>query len=278
MLPAILYDYLKQECDALMAAHRTLQEHPSDHDAVHELRTGVKKLRAFFELASQLPDLHFKAGSYLRRLRLLQTIAGFSRDAQLKKKALLKYEKPLQWRFSYAHLLLQNKQLDANTLLHTAVKRVKAGFLATLPDKFHHATKDIDVKAATQQLMAHLFAQYHQLAPPETKASHTVWHALRKKTKHLYYHFMILTPMLASYQHSARLVKFTKTGGELLGEWHDASELQLFVQQCIRQLKKEKAPPPVNATQLLNAIRKDTRIHLAQCIAHMRQAPVFIGV
>jgi hypothetical protein len=92
MLQTALYNYLRKECDTILDAYTQLRTAPGNHTAIHEIRVGTKKIRAFFALTQQLPGYTFRTGKYLRTLRLLQAIGGSSRATQLQEKQLRHYE------------------------------------------------------------------------------------------------------------------------------------------------------------------------------------------
>ncbi|PSL46765.1 CHAD domain-containing protein [Chitinophaga niastensis] len=271
MLQTALYNYLRKECDIVLDACAQLQETPGNPAAIHVIRVGAKKIRAFFTLAKQLPDYDFNAGKYLRTLRLIQAIVGTSRDPQLQAKHLHHYEKNIAWRFSFAHLLLHNKQVTADELLQTAVKLTSVKQLGALPEKFREAIAETDSESGTDALLTYMKDQYRSTALPGSRAHHTVWHALRKQMKTLYYQLTIMEQVLPASHISKELVGPTKKAGELLGQWHDTSELLLFVKASIAQLKREKITLPVNASALVQLLQLDTKEQLAQCSVHMRQ-------
>lgn len=269
MLHAALYHYLRRECDNVIAAYTTLQEVPGDADAVHALRVGVKKLRAFFSLAQQLPDYTFGAGKHLQMVRLIQAMGGAARDTHLQEKHLRNYERKVKWRFAVAHLLLRNKQTTANTLLQAAVKHSSLKQLGSLPEKFKEAIADIDAETATIALEKYLQQQHQRITPPASSAHHAVWHGVRKETKSLYYQLTIMEQVLPSHQTEV-LIPHTKKAGELLGQWHDTSELLLFTKATIAQVKKEKITLPVNASQLIQLLQVDMKEQLALCAKQLR--------
>ncbi|NIG53630.1 CHAD domain-containing protein [Chitinophaga sp. Cy-1792] len=268
MVKEALYNYLLSETTALVAAHNKLALKPRDHAAVHEQRTGVKKLRAFFDLTDNIPGLKFKYGHYLNKVRMLQAIAGVARDAQLQTRALTAYEKPLSWRFGYAHLLLQEKQAVAAALTVTASKRLKLSSLKELPKIFKEHLDAIPEQRLNTLLLTYIDDTYGGVTAPSTKAGHVEWHSLRKKMKNAYYQLTILKDVLPPTSHYHKMLAFAKKAGELLGNWHDSSELYLFVQATIRKAKKEKLPLPVKAMQLLKILKQESQERLALCALH----------
>lgn len=270
MLKTALYHYLRKECDTVTVAFSDLQKDPGDADAIHAMRVGVKKLRAFFSLVKQLPDYSFGAGKHLHTVRLIQAIGGSSRDTQLQEKHLRGYEKKVNWRFSFAHLLLQNKQSTANEMLAATVKHSSLKKLGSLPENFREAIEDIDHTAAAAALGNYLQQQHQRITLPPSRAHHTVWHGVRKDTKALYYQLSILEQVLPSPQ-TDTLTTHTRKAGELLGQWHDTSELLLFTKATIAQLKKEKITLPVNASQLVQLLQLDVKEQLALCAGQVKE-------
>ncbi|MGF6925339.1 CHAD domain-containing protein [Chitinophaga sp. W2I13] len=277
MLQTALYHYLRKECDTVTTAYATLREAPGDADAIHAMRVGVKKLRAFFSLVKQLPDYSFGAGKHLRTARLIQSIGGASRDTHLQEKNLRGYEKKVSWRFSFAHLLLQNKAATASEMLAATVKYCSLKKLESLPERFKEAIANTDTNAATAALISYLEQQHQKITVPASRAHHTVWHEVRKEVKTLYYQLNILEQVLPAV-FTENLATPTRKAGELLGQWHDTSELLLFVKATAAQLKKEKITLPVNAQQLIQLLQMDMKEQLAQCawqVKELKAAAVF---
>jgi CHAD domain-containing protein len=270
MLQTALYHYLRKECDTVTAAYATLQQAPDDASAIHAMRVGVKKLRAFFSLVKQLPDYHFGAGKHLHTVRLIQAIGGASRDTHLQEKHLREYEKKVHWRFSFAHLLLQHKKATANEMLQATIKHSTLKKLGSLPEKFKDSIADTDHIAATAALKDYLRQQHQNISLPASRAHHTVWHGVRKDTKALYYQLTILEQVLPS-PHTEALTEHTRKAGELLGQWHDTSELLLFTKATIAHLKKEKIMLPVNASQLVQLLQQDVKEQLALCAVQIKE-------
>ncbi|MFB6454512.1 CHAD domain-containing protein [Chitinophaga sp. Hz27] len=268
MIKEALYNYLLSETKALVAAHNKLALKPRDQAAVHEQRVGVKKIRAFFDLTDNIPGLKFKYGRYLNKGRMLQAIAGIARDAQLQTRALNKYEKQLRWRFSYAHLLLQEKQEVAAELTLTAVKRLKLSQLEELPQAFKKHLEPLPEAELNILLLKYIDSEYGNIGSPALKAGHVAWHELRKKMKRAYYQLTMLKDVLPPTSHYHQMLAFAKKAGELLGTWHDSSELHFFVQSTMRKVKKEKLPLPVKAMQLLKILKQESQEKLALCAMH----------
>jgi CHAD domain-containing protein len=172
---------------------------------------------------------------------------------------------------SFAHLLLQDKQNTSDELLHAAVKHTAVKKLAALPEKFREIIAGTNNKSATNALLTHIKDQYTATTLPSSKAHHTVWHALRRHMKTLYYQLTIVEQVLPASHACKDLIVPAKEAGELLGQWHDTSELLLFVKTSITQLKKEKITLPVNAKELVQLLQLDTREQLAQCSLHMKK-------
>ncbi|MFY0254372.1 CHAD domain-containing protein [Chitinophaga sp. 30R24] len=266
MLQTALYQFLRKECDAIITAYATLQKNASDPEAIHAIRVSVKKLRAFFSLVGQLPGYSFGAGKHLHTVRLIQTIGGAARDTHLQEKYLRSYEKEIKWHFAFAHLLLQNRQAAALEMMTATIKHVSLKKLDTLPEKFKVAMAGMGKKMLSPTILTrYLEHQYGQITVPSSRAHHTVWHGLRKKIKTLYYQLTIVEQLLPPSLTDNNLPERIKMAGELLGKWHDTSELLLFVKSTISHLKKEKLLLPDSAQELVQILQLHVKEYLALC-------------
>ncbi|SHK75829.1 CHAD domain-containing protein [Chitinophaga jiangningensis] len=270
MIHKTLYHYLRKECEALDSAHNKLRHQPRNPAAVHEQRVGVKKLRAFFALIDNIPDFSFKYNRYLNKLRFLQNIAGISRDAQLQARALTAHERRSNWRFGYAHLLLQERQALAAELMVAASKRLKLGSFNELPEQFRERLEETEEKHLTAKLLEYVTDNFQEIRPPVSRAGHIAWHEVRKKVKEVYYQLTILKDVFPEDTRYTYMLNFSRKAGELLGKWHDSSELYLFVSSTIRKARKEQLPVHIKAVQLQEVLKLEAREQLALCASHLR--------
>lgn len=270
MLKEVLYKYLHTTCSTVAAALEQLEQPSKRQEAIHVIRVGGKKIRALLALAAQLPEYDLKTGRYLSALKLLQQIGGISRDTQLQEKFLAKHEKTVAWRFSVAHLLLKTKQGTADVILDEAIRRSSLKKISQLPEKFREAIAHIDNETATTALIIYVADQYNSIALPASNAHHTVWHELRKHMKTLYYQLSIITSLPTHSSLHKTQLRHTQKAGELLGKWHDANELLLFIKTTIARMKKEKIDLPVNATQLVQLLQEETKTCLADSVKHIK--------
>lgn len=270
MIHKTLYHYLRKECEALDTAHQKLQTRPHNPAAVHEQRVGVKKLRAFFALVQHIPDFSFRYNRYLNKLRFLQNIAGISRDAQLQARALSVHEKRGNWRFGYARLLLQERQALAAELMVAASKRLKLGSFTALPEQFRESLAAVDAQHLAKKLLEQVENNFRGIRPPAGRAGHIAWHGVRKQVKEVYYQLTILKEVFPEDPKYAYMLNFSKKAGELLGRWHDSSELYLFVSSTIRKARREQLLVPAKAVKLQEALKQETQQQLALCASHLR--------
>lgn len=270
MLKTILHEYMETACATVVTAFEALP-HPSRRQhAIHQLRVGSKKIRALLAVVKEIPGYQLKTRSYLRTLRLLQDIGGISRDTRLQEQFLTQHEKTVGWRFSVAHLLLKTQLATADRTLEATLDRLSVKKLSRLPDAFKEAIADMDETAAVDAIVSHVATMYEETALPESNAPATSWHELRKRMKRLYYQLDIVTQLPHhSHRHREQL-GHTKKAGDLLGEWHDASELLLFVKTTAAHVRKEKIRLPVEVSQLIRLLQRETKEKLADSVKHLR--------
>ncbi len=263
MLKTLLYDYMESACSTVAASFEQLQHPTRRQKAIHQLRVGSKKIRALLALAQQIPGYHLKKDKYLTTLKILQQIGGISRDTQLQELSLARHEKTVSWRFSVAHLLLKTKLTTLDATLESLSQQLSVKKLTTLPKAFKAAIADIEDEAAIAVMTEHVAKQYRHILLPDSNAPDTTWHELRKNTKRLYYQLSIITQLPHhTHQHRQQL-QHTKKAGDLLGQWHDASELLLFVKNTATKVKKEKTGLSDNVSKLIHELQRETTEKLA---------------
>lgn len=270
MLKNILHEYLEAACATIVTAFEQLPHPSRRQQAIHALRVGSKKVRALLAVAARIPGYQLKTGSYLRALKLLQNIGGISRDTRLQEHFLAQYEKSIGWRFSTAHLLLKTRLATADTALEAAVRHLSIKQLSKLPRVFKVAIADVDEDAAIDAITNHMATVYEETTLPESKAPAAVWHELRKRLKRLYYQLSILTKLPHHTHRHREQLQHTKKAGELLGAWHDTSELLEFVKETATHIRREKIPLPEQVLQLINLLQRETKEKLAESVKHLR--------
>ncbi|SKA40484.1 CHAD domain-containing protein [Chitinophaga eiseniae] len=275
MLKTILHEYLETSCATIVTAFQQLPHPSRRQQAIHQLRVGSKKVRALLAVAGELPDYHLKTGRYLTTLKLLQDLGGTSRDTRLQEQALTRCEKTIGWRFSVAHLLLKTRLSTADNALEAIVARLSIKKLSRLPDAFKAAIAGIDETAATDAIVSHVASTYNNTILPESKAPAAAWHDLRKRMKQLYYQLGIITQLPHHTHRHREQLRHTKKAGQLLGQWHDASELLLFVKTTAAQVRKEKIRLPAATTQLILLLQRETKEKLADSAKHLKDLGIF---
>ncbi|MBC9930342.1 CHAD domain-containing protein [Chitinophaga qingshengii] len=270
MLKNILHEYLEAACATIVTAFEQLPHPSRRQQAIHALRVGSKKVRALLAVAAEIPGYQLKTGSYLRALKLLQNVGGISRDTRLQEHFLTQHEKTIGWRFSIAHLLLKTRLATADAALDASVQRLSVKKLAKLPHAFKEAIADIDEDAAIDAITDHMATVYRETTLPESKAPAAAWHELRKRMKQLYYQLSILTQLPHHTHRHREQLRHTKKAGELLGQWHDASELLVFVKETAAHVRREKIPLPEQVSQLIKLLQRETKEKLAESVKHLR--------
>ncbi|MBC9914124.1 CHAD domain-containing protein [Chitinophaga varians] len=270
MLKSILHEYMETACATIVTAFEALPHPSRRQQAVHQLRVGSKKIRALLAVAKEIPGYQLKTGSYLRTVRLLQNIGGISRDTRLQEQFLTQHEKTVGWRFSVAHLLLKTQLTTADRALEATVERLSVKKLSRLPDAFKAAIADIDETAAIDAIVGHVTVMYDETTLPESNAPAASWHELRKRLKRLYYQLGIVTQLPHHTHRHREQLRHAKKAGELLGQWHDASELLLFVKATATHIRKEKIKLPEEVSLLIKLLQRETREKLAESVKHLR--------
>nr|WP_295875245.1 CHAD domain-containing protein [uncultured Chitinophaga sp.] len=275
MLKTILHEYLETTCATIVTAFEQLPHPSRRQQAIHQLRVGSKKVRALLAVAKEIPGYHLKTGNYLTTLKLLQNLGGTSRDTRLQEQALTRCEKVVGWRFSVAHLLLKTRLSTADSALEATVERLSIKKLSRLPDAFKTAIAGIDESAAITAMISHVASTYNNTTLPESKAPAAAWHDLRKRMKRLYYQLGIIAQLPHHTHRYREQLRHTKKAGQLLGAWHDASELLLFVKTTAAQVRKEKIQLPAAAMQLTQLLQREAKEKLADSVKHLKDLGIF---
>ncbi len=194
-----------------------------DPDALHDMRVGIKQLRACFRLVESLAPEAFPSKKYLRPIRKLFKVSGDLRDAQVQQELTRAWAKEMGVFLSEYYNELKRKELRAGASF--------AAFAAhfDLEEELHRngerlirALAPLREEDAARNMRDRLDAQRQELHEYEQRdLKESSLHPLRILAKETRYTLEIATRCFPGIEYSAELDGMLRGIYQALGHWHD---------------------------------------------------------
>ncbi len=199
-------------------------------ESIHELRVGIKQIRAFFKLIEWLQP-NFKSKASYREVRKLFKAAGPLRDLQVQQTLAQTWQVQLHFDLSSYLVLLQNREVTARVAYYQTAQKFKIQQLKKTGRDIDNFFLSISRRAAKNRAQACVQNQLSQLLQlgeaPGAARKHL--HALRILSKEMRYTLEFLTDCLPDLHYPKPLLQGLKNVHQIIGQWHDQEiALQFF--------------------------------------------------
>lgn len=243
-----------------------------DDDAIHQMRTSTKRLRALFQLLEFISTNDFKSKKQLKKIRTLFKHAGKIREIQIEKLISSIYGDKLDIRIpEYQEYLIQCE--------HREIAR----FLKSMP-KFSERNKIIDnayvletinncsgkkLSAEVNKFLAWKLAQLKTLnAKP---VSNERIHKNRTVLKQLYYLFDIITQSTEETEIFNMSNEQLREIEQKIGTWHDLINSTYFLDNFFKTKNGIKSPA---YKKLKHQILKDRNMQKKEIVKILKKEVV----
>lgn len=199
-------------------------------ESIHELRVGIKQIRAFFKLLEWLqPNFKFKAN--YREVRGLFKAAGPLRDLQVQQTLAQAWQIQLHFDLSSYLALLQNREVTARVAYYQTAQKFKIQKLKKPGREIDNLCLSIsrrDAKNRAQACVQNQISRLLQLGE-DPGAARKHLHALRILSKEMRYTLEFLGGCLPDLLSPKPLLQGLKSLHQIIGQWHDQEiALQFF--------------------------------------------------
>lgn len=202
----------------------------SDKEVLHQLRVGLKKVKAVLDYLRTLHPRKIK--SLRKKLQLVFHAAGSLREAQLR----FDWLKGKQFRFLIQYASMEQKIREEEELFVTQ-KKDHLKLLKSISVELDSYFKEVEEKDLSRYVLA-LKREFEVQSQVVTKEG---WHGLRKLIKQLLYAYHWLAEQdkikvltVAAYKRLDQLQ-------EKIGAWHDAVDLLVWLADGQFFLSKDKS-------------------------------------
>ncbi len=223
MFQQSLFEYYRTLAESIQA-HFSRAAAYRDPDALHEMRVGIKQLRAYFRVIECLAPATFPAKKYLRPIRKLFKVSGDVRDAQVQQELTRAWAKEMGVFLSEYYNELKRKELRSGA----AFTAFAAHF--DLENELHHngermirALAPLTEENAAQSVRDRLDAQLQELHAYEQRdlLQENCLHPLRILAKETRYTLDIATRCFPEIAYGEGLDAMLRGIYQALGHWHD---------------------------------------------------------
>ena len=231
-----------------------------DIDVLHDLRVGIKRLKALYQVLDPISDGRFDSKTNFEEVYHLFKSVGSLRDIQVLKSLFSFFSKnsnPESVEEFFAQLTENEK--SAAEALNLVLKEFNYNIINESMTEANAFIEDISTAEASKQtkkLLKKRFKQIKELLPH--KKEDELMHELRTKVKQACYTIEILAlmePDKEFTEHPKRL----KLAAELLGQWHDHITLADVLADFLvdkTDIEDFDAEP---YTDLLSIVRQDAK-------------------
>ena len=219
MLQKGLYKYYKEQYKVIDKNYHIAKEN-FDIEAIHDLRVGIKKIRALFKLVGNITPLGFKAKKHFVPIKNLFKAAGLLRDIQIQQVLLKKYSENQTITYKALESYLEKLNDDSGKTLMKALEKFNLGVLDNKLQKIRVALQEIDediLIVSSINLVNECFVKIDKLKTNEDEES---IHDIRTHLKDALYILKLLEKHSPNFHYEINSRKLKNTG-DLLGEWHD---------------------------------------------------------
>jgi CHAD domain-containing protein len=193
-----------------------------DVDVLHDLRVGIKRLKALYEVLDPISDGRFDSKSNFADVHFLFKEVGKLRDIQVLKALFAFFAKDADADiYAKFNNIVADREKLASDELNTALQQFDNKIIGKSLEAANAFLVDIsneDATKLTKKLLKKRFKQIGELLP--NKQDEALMHDLRTRVKQVCYIIEILALMQPEKEftkHPKRL----KLAAELLGQWHD---------------------------------------------------------
>jgi CHAD domain-containing protein len=273
MIKEAILSYFQEQLTVVVDNWQTAQaEH--DVDALHDLRVGIKRLKALYQVLDPMSNGVFEYKLHFEDIRQLFKAVGKLRDIQVQSRlfAYFAKEAPLE-NFKDFYWQLQSLS-DAESedlkvaLLHFNPKVAE--------DSLNDAAMFLDAypeDKAIKLTLKYLKKRLNQIAAllPQKKDEEAM-HEMRSRVKQAFYCIELLKLMQPDLEpiDSPKTIKLV---GELLGQWHDhvvlAAQIELFLEE------NDDEFPAAPYENMLKSIRKAAKKLLKEARKKLKKHPLF---
>jgi CHAD domain-containing protein len=205
---------------------------PEDRKAIHDLRTSIKRIKAFLKLAGRIND-HFNTKKFYAPWRNLFKAAGQYRTPQVLKD---KARKTL----AHAGSSVVVSSLCEFPEIKKFKKRLNNKLYERDKNKISESLEEISLKKSLKKYLDDRKNKIQTLINSDTKDRNARLHILRKLLKELSYNLKCLKGYKSLKIPSKALDTWLNTLMDLLGDWHDVKALLSELGKKEPRIKIEK--------------------------------------
>lgn len=219
-----LFEYY-QTLAASIQAHFARAAAYRDPDALHEMRVGIKQLRAFFRVVECLAPAAFPAKKYLRPIRKLFKVSGALRDAQVQQELTRVWAKEMGIFLSEYYNELKRKEICAGAAFSTFAEHFDMeDELRLTRERLLRAIIPLTEEQALQSVRSRLEHQLQELRAYEQRdlLEECCLHPLRILAKETRYTLAIATRCVPDLNNYGDLDGMLRSIHQALGKWHDS--------------------------------------------------------
>jgi CHAD domain-containing protein len=234
MYPECLWTYYGN-LQRIIEENYNLASKYADEDGIHDMRVGIKRLRAYFNLIQWINPV-FPAKETLKPIRRLFKAAGKIRDIHVQQELVRKWASELDLEMSEYYNFLKQSEMEERTRFLPAAKKFDLGIFQKnwilIQNTLHFiSTEYIQYKADER-----FNSQIDGLIKFKEKENFIEddYHAIRIQAKEARYTLEVLQTCFPAKEVWTKLNDALRKVHQALGRWHDDDIARQFLENFLR--------------------------------------------
>ena len=209
-------------------------------EGFHELRVGIKRIRALFEFVEALYPGHWDARSESKPFKRLFKVAGRVRDPQVQLALVAELERKLGFRCDKINFVLEELLISGKQKFVDFVRDFNENEFQQSGIRLESALKNQEEGGAVSRAVSIMNTRLSALKiSPELLGNSEELHKLRIRLKAVTFLLGLVSECFPEAVSGKFPVENLKACGALLGRWHDLVVLQELTDALIIPAKKE---------------------------------------
>lgn len=208
----------------------------ADVNGVHDMRVGIKRLRAYFNLIEWINPV-FQAKQNSKPIRRLFKAAGKVRDIHVQQELLRRWTSELNLEMSeYYNFLKQKEMEERKRFADFAKKKFDIEVFQSIWTLIQNVLSFISVEYIQYKAEERFNAQLEELIQFKEKTNFLEddYHAIRILSKETRYTLEVLQTCFPPKNNWAELNDTLRKVHQALGRWHDGDVALLFLDEFLR--------------------------------------------
>jgi len=240
MYPECLWTYYGN-LQKIIEENYNLAARYTDEDGIHDMRVGIKRLRAYFNLIEWINPV-FQAKETLKPVRRLFKAAGKIRDIHVQQESVRHWSSELDLEMSEYYNFLKQREMEERKRWLTFAEKFDLGIFQRNWTTIQNALSFISIEYIQYKSEERFNAQIEELIKFREKEDFIEddYHAIRILSKETRYTLEVLEKCFPPKEVWTKLNDALRKVHQALGRWHDDDVARQFLDSFLHNYTEKK--------------------------------------